>query len=100
TTAMLSRRAYSPPWLRRGGRDLKKISRSNLVGSGRGGSFKQPIIGSLNQPPRLPSLSALPKKYGVSHPPEGGRGWLTPYFVKQQAIETLSILKGGTNGPE
>src|SRR6266850_2748049 len=37
------------PWLRRGGRDLKKISRSLRCGSGRGGSFKQPIIGGLNQ---------------------------------------------------
>jgi hypothetical protein len=42
--------SYSPPWIRRGGRDLKKISRSLLVGSGRGGSFKLPIIGGLNQP--------------------------------------------------
>src|SRR5689334_21640416 len=39
----------SPPWLRRGGRDLNKISRSLLVGSGRGGSFNRPIIGGLNR---------------------------------------------------
>jgi hypothetical protein len=47
------RRPYSPPWIRRGGRDLKKMSRSYLIGSGRGGLFKHPIIGGVNKPPRL-----------------------------------------------
>ena len=31
--------ANSPPWLRRNGRDLMKMLRSHLIGSGRGGLF-------------------------------------------------------------
>src|SRR5437867_1606486 len=58
----------SPPWLR-GGRDLKKISRSVLVGSGRGGSFKLPIIGGLNQPPRLRELRLLREIFLIAQPP-------------------------------
>src|SRR5688572_11533659 len=44
--------ANSPPWTRRGGCAIKQISRSDLSSRRRGGWFKPPIIGSLNQPPR------------------------------------------------
>src|SRR5689334_2357758 len=37
----------------------RKISQSNLVGSGRGGSFKRPIIGGLNQPLLMLRAGAL-----------------------------------------
>src|SRR5437867_3299393 len=80
-----SNKTVSPPpnfcliwtavWLRRGGRDLKKISRSLLVGSGRGGWFKRPIIGGLNQPPRLRELMWLREIFLIAQPPlliEGG----------------------------
>src|SRR5437867_9894143 len=72
---------YSPPWIRRGGRDLKKMSRSNLVGSGRGGWFKLPIIGGLNQPPRLRELRSLRGICLIAQPPllsQGGECNATP----------------------
>src|SRR6266850_4705615 len=63
------RRSDSPPWIRRGGRDLKKMSRSLRCGSGRGGSFKLPIIGGLNQPPRLRELMRLREIFLIAQPP-------------------------------
>jgi hypothetical protein len=49
----------SPPWLRRGGRDTKKISRSLLIWSGRGGSFYYRLFQDWNQPPRLRGVRML-----------------------------------------
>jgi hypothetical protein len=45
-------RSSDIPLLSQGGVDAtsRKISRSDRIGSGRGGWFKSPIIGSLNQP--------------------------------------------------
>ena len=59
----------SPPWIRRGGRDIKKMPRSHLVRSGRGGSFNYRIIGRLNQPPRLRELRMLREIFLIAHPP-------------------------------
>src|SRR5437867_6498737 len=70
----------SPPWLR-GGRDLKKISRSNLVGSGRGGWFKQPIIGGLNQPPRPRELRSLREIFLIAQPPLLIQGGEFPHTI-------------------
>ena len=53
-------------WSRRGGRDINKMSRSLLCWSGRGGWFKPPIIGCLNEPPR-PLQTALPNKRKTRH---------------------------------
>src|SRR5215471_21145161 len=43
----------SPPWLRRGGRDIKKMSRSSLVGADGAVRSNYRLFHHLNQPPRL-----------------------------------------------
>src|SRR5204862_7811155 len=69
----IAERANSPPWIRRGGCAIKKISRSHISSRRRGGWFKPPIIGSLNQPPRPPLLiqggefALFGDRYDVNH---------------------------------
>src|SRR5206468_5273696 len=61
----------SPPWQRRGGRAIKKYSRS-FKRRGRGGSFNLRIDpnGSLNEPPRLRPAKVASRHFidGRSHP--------------------------------
>ena len=90
TRGTLSRRGYSPPWIRRGGRDLKKISRSNLLGSGRGGSFKLPIIGGLNEPPRLRELMWLRESFLIAQP---------PLLIQGGEFALLAIVPALSNSP-
>jgi hypothetical protein len=69
---------YSPPWLRRGGCAIKKISRSDISSRRRGGWFKPPIIGSLTEPPRPLPLRRLRDIFleVASTPPYPRRGIL------------------------
>jgi len=67
-------RSDSPPWLRRGGRDIKKMPRSLLVRSGRGGLFHYRLIGGLDEPPRLRPLRRLRIFLLVAQPPRLGQG--------------------------
>src|SRR5207244_3386410 len=65
----IAERANSPPWIRRGGCAIKKISRSLISSRRRGGWFKPPIIGSLNQPPRPLPQRRLRDIFLRSRPP-------------------------------
>ena len=90
-------REYSPPWIRRGGRDLKKISRSLLCGSGRGGWFKLPIIGGLNQPPRLRELMWLREIFLIAQPPlliQGGEYASTPSARFRKLLALRDVRPG------
>ena len=66
----------SPPQPRRGGCAVKKKPRSNLSPRRRGGVDQQPIIGGLNQPPRLRPLRRLRGilLMGAATPPWPRRG--------------------------
>src|SRR6185312_16920041 len=63
------RSKYSPPWTRMGGCAIKKISRSHISSRRRGGWFKPPIIGSLNEPPRPLPTRILRDIFLRSRPP-------------------------------
>src|SRR5690349_10604225 len=77
------------PLLSKGGVDAtsRTISRSDLIGSGRGGWFTLPIIGDLNQPPRLR------ERYGVTAPftplPIFFPAWPTPLPNSLPAVTGL-----------
>src|SRR5437867_11364369 len=90
-----NKRCDSPPWTRRGGCAIKKISRSHISSRRRArsasatarsiksGWFKPPIIGSLNEPPRPLPTRWLRDIFLRSRPPllsQGGE-YLVLYRV-------------------
>ena len=75
----------SPPWQRRGGRDINKSAAKPPLLERTGWFVQRPIIGGLNQPPPLRQLMRLRAILLLAQPPLLGQGgdWLdfTPLFV-------------------
>ena len=76
------RRSDSPPWTRRGGRDIKQDAAKPPLRSGRGGSFNYELIGDLNQPPRPLHQRRLRIIFLMSRPPLLGQGGEFPCFKR------------------
>jgi hypothetical protein len=64
-----ARRENSPPWTRRGGRDLKKNVAKQPCWERTGWFVQLPIIGGLNQPPRLREQLWLREVFLIAQPP-------------------------------
>src|SRR6185436_12221433 len=68
--------ANSPPWLRRGGRDLKKNVAKHPCWERTGWFVQLPIIGGLNKPPRLREAKVASRNFldRAATPPYPRRG--------------------------
>ena len=82
----------SPPWQRRGGRASSKYPRS-FAKRGRGGSFNLPIVGGLNEPPRLRPAKEASQHFlnGRSHPSFSKEG--NPPFRRYSRFVCVTMLR-------
>src|SRR5689334_9345307 len=100
------RRSDSPPWPRRGGRDIKQDAAKPPLRSGWGGSFNYELIGDLNEPPRLRLSWRLRGICLMAQPPlldQGGEGesrvTATNLLTNISYLGRLCLGQGGEHMP-
>jgi hypothetical protein len=91
-------RGNSPPWLRRGGRDIKKNVAKPLTWSGRGGSFKKMNFLTSTTPATFLEASPYRARPSVRHPSSAEEGNFARKidFMCKAALTTLDSSQHGT----